>query len=457
MRTLALIISLGLSFTLGVHSPVMADTVQLRDDAPDRHVVVKGDTLWDISAKFLKSPWLWPELWRANDDHIKNPHLIYPGDVVFLIMTPDGPRLSRIETVKLTPSIHSEAIVSKDAIPTIPYATVRAFLRRPLMDNAEALAKAPRLIGSEDGRGLVSLGDRVYADSIAADTARWNIVRLGKSLKDPASGTELAREVEFVGDAKTLVRGGPATLEITGVEREIMLGDRLVPATDASTLDFVPHAPRQAIAGRIISAFGASQISSRYTTVIIDQGRAHGLEPGHVLAIAHPGKTLGRPEGESRTASFNPKSGYLDSAKERGQVNAYGVFDGAEQADERQRWLYKDTKCLKADAPAVLDSTYDPAKVMEECKGEPGERRWAYLDIGCLKPGKQVTYGEPFDPKEVYEPHCRSAAEPAPATTRLPDVRAGLVLVYRVFDKVSYALVMESYSPIFLLDTVSNP
>lgn len=455
MRTLALIISLGLTFTMGVPSSAVADTVQLREDAPDRHVVVKGDTLWDISAEFLKSPWLWPELWKTNSDHIKNPHLIYPGDVIFLVMTPDGPRLSKIETVKLSPSIHSEAIASKDAIPTIPYATIRAFLRRPLVDSAEALAKAPKLIGTEDGRGMVSLGDRVYADGINADTIKWNIVRLGKTLKDPATGEPLAREVEFVGDAKTRIKGSPASLEIVSVEREVMLGDRLMPTTDADKINFMPRAPGKPVRGQIISAFGGSQASGRYSTVIINLGRADGIEPGHVLAVSHAGKTVGRAEGEGKTDSFNPKSGYLDSAKERGTPYAYADLSSTGPAeDEPQRWVYMDSKCLKADAPAVLDGFYDPAKAMEECKGDAAGRKWVYMDIGCLKPGKQVTAGEPFDPKDVYDLHCRPGVTPG---TRLPDVHAGVVMVYQAFDRVSYALVMESAQPLYLLDNVGNP
>jgi len=386
MRTLALIVSLGLSFALGAPAAALADTVQLRPDAPDRHVVVKGDTLWDISAKFLKSPWLWPELWQGNRDHIKNPHLIYPGDVVFLIMTPDGPRLSRLEAVKLGPSIHSEMIAAKDAIPTIPYDSIRPFLRRPLLDNAEALAKAPKLIGTEDSRNLISLGDRVYAVGIAGDTMKWSIVRLGKSLKSPATGEELAREVEYVGEAKILANGSPATLEIVGAEREVMLGDHLVPTVEAEQIDFLPRAPDKPVAGQIISAFGGSQASGRHATVIIDKGRADGIEPGYVLEAFHPGKTLGRVEGEGRFDSYSPKSGYLDSAKERGLSSPLDVFNG--------------------------DVVPTP------------------------------------DPK-------REAA--ATGSTQLPDVRVGLIMVYQVFDKVSYALVMESTSPLFLLDTVVNP
>lgn len=375
MRTLALIVSLGLTFSLAM--PVAADTVTLREGHPDRHVVVKGDTLWDISARFLKSPWRWPDLWYANDDRIKNPHLIYPGDVIYLVMTPDGPRLARMETVRLSPTVRAEPL--GDAIPPIPYAAVKAFLERPRLADAAVLARAPRLLGSEDGRGLASLGDRVYANGVSTDTPRWHVVRLGKPLKDPASGETLAHEVAYLGDAGTLGGGSPATLAIVLSEREIQAGDRLLPAVGAEQLDFVPHAPARPVDGQIISAIGGDQVTGRHATVVINKGSVDGIERGHVLAVSHAGRTAGRAEGGSRLASFSPKSGYIDGARERGHNEPYLGFNNAE-----------------------------------------------------------------------------AAKTPAEAT-RLPDVRTGLIMVYQVFDRVAYALVMESSLPVYLLDRVGNP
>lgn len=379
MRRLVLIVSLGISCVVASPFAAMADAPPLREDHPDRHVVVKGDTLWDISAKFLKSPWRWPELWHANDDRIKNPHLIYPGDVVYLVLTPGGPRLDTLAAVKLSPSIHAEPLARDDAIPPIPYAAVQAFLQRPLVADPEALAQAPRLLGSEDGRGLSSVGDRVYASGAAANAADWNIVRVGKPLTDPASGELLAREVLYVGDARVRALGSPATLDITRAEHEAQTGDYLLPAGDPERLDFVPHAPDRPIAGQIISVMGSSLASGRYATVIINKGKADGIESGQVLAVSHPGKSVGRGENDNRLASFSPKSGYLDSAKERGHNAPYRDFDGA-----------------------------GPATTADE-------------------------------------------------TVQLPDVRTGLIMVYRVFDRVAYALVMESSNTILPLDRVSNP
>ncbi len=460
MRILALIASLFLAFT------AWADTVQLREDAPDRHVVVKGDTLWDISAKFLKSPWLWPELWAANKEAIKNPHLIYPGDVVYLTMTPQGPRLGRIEGARLSPSVHAAAIPSEAAISTIPYGVVQAFLQRPLVAGTDTLKQAPTLVASEDGRVMLTTGDRVYATGMNLDARDWHIVRLGKSLKDPDSSSEIAREVEYVGDARTVTAGTPAVLSISHVEKEVLVGDRLLPALAAGSVDFLPRAPDRPVAARIISAYGGAQGAGKYSTVVINKGRADGIEIGHVLAVFREGRTLGKAPGESRLSSFDPKSGYIDAAKEReGRIAYQGPGEEAVDLldpfdfffkpypDGRRGWRYLDYKCLPAGSGVSADQTHDPAQAMVDCPAAGGAetRKWAYLDIGCLKPGKQISFGEFFDPRDVYEPHCR------PSVVKLPDVRTGLVMVYRVFDRVAYALVMESTSPLYLLDSVRNP
>ncbi len=392
MRKLALIALLAASFAAA------ADTVQLRADAPDRHVVVKGDTLWDISAKFLKSPWKWPELWQYNKAEIKNPHWIYPGDVIYLIMTPQGPRLSVVATVKLSPTIHAEAIPdAKEAIPTIPYAAIEGFLQHPLVASVSMLATAPVLVGSADERTLMSLGDRVYATGILIDSGKWNIVRVGKALKDPDSGQEIARELAYVGDAKTLTTGAPSTLSITSVDREVQAGDLLIPVSETGAVDFIPRAPDKQIEGKIISAYGGSQSAGKYWTVIINRGRTDGLEQGHVLAVYESGRAVGHDPNASKLASYSPKSGYIDSNKER----------------------------VSSD--------------------------WSGLDIACLKPGKQVTAGEPVDTKDAFTTDCRQEY------VKLPDQQVGHILIYRVFDRVAYGLVMDSASPIYLLDTVKNP
>jgi len=305
-------------------------------------------------------------------------------------------------------------------------------------------------------------------------------------LKDPVSGKNLAREVEVVGTAKLLVKGHPATLEITEASNEVSIKDLLIPATEDVKLDFMPRSPEKKIEGRIIAASGGKRLAGKYSNVVINKGSQDGLSEGHVLSIFREGRTVGiksRTFKEVKDTSTEeqvglmagllpiweddtPKrDGFIDASQERAKHVEYANF-GEEfldfidpfdfffkpYPDGRRGWRYMDTKCIKPGAKINADGFYDPADVMGECSMEKNQQAWAYMDIGCLKPGKHITYGESFDPKEVYEPHCRPEAP-----VKLPDVAAGHVLIYKVFDRVSYGLVMDSPGTIYLLDIVRNP
>jgi hypothetical protein len=455
MRISALILSLAVAF------PVLADTVQLRDDAPDRHVVVKGDTLWDIAAKFLKTPWKWPELWQLNKTEIKNPHLIYPGDVVMLIMTPDGPRLVRMATVKLSPSVRSEPMKSEaDAIPTLPPEAIAPFITQAGVIDPERIPNLPRVLGADDNRVFMMMGDTVYATPGDGVTRDWFVIRPGADLIDPDTGKSLGKEALHVGSAQTVVQGMPQTLKVGPSTMEVVKGDRLIPAQPTDLVGMVPRAPDKTIEGKIISAYGGVNATSRYATVILNKGRADGLLPGHVLAVYRPGRIEGGPP-EKKTSTHRAEDMEIyrkDKVEYRSLweevldfIDPFDFFFKP-MSDGRRGWRYADGKCLKEGAKLDPNQTYDPAVEMVDCTPETAKRKWAYMDIGCLKYGKSVTYDQPFDPKEVYEPHCR----PQPSI-KLPDVRSGLVMVYRAFDKASYALVMESEGPIYLLDSVRNP
>lgn len=455
MRITALILSLAIAL------PAVADTVELRADAPDRHVVVKGDTLWDISAKFLKTPWKWPELWQLNKTEIKNPHLIYPGDVVYMVMTPDGPKLMTIPTVKLSPSIRSEPIKSDaDAIPTIPPEAIAPFISHAGVIDAERVPGLPRILGADDDRVFMMMGDTAYATIGDGVTNDWFIIRPGSDLIDPDTGKVLGKEAIHVGNAHTTVQGQPQTLKIDSAYMEVIKGDRLTPAQATDLVGMVPRAPDKPIEGKLISAYGGVKASSRYSTVVINRGRADGLLPGHVLAVYRPGRTVGGPPAEK--PSGHRADDMTLYRKEQVEYRNFWeeVLDFVDPfdfifkpyPDGRRGWRYADGKCLKDGARIGAHETYDPATELVDCAPEATQGKWAYMDIGCLKYGKSVTYDQPFDPKEVYEPHCR----PQPPI-KLPDARSGLVMVYRSFEKVSYALVMDAEGPIYLLDNVRNP
>lgn len=388
---------------LALTAPAWADTLEIQENAPDRYVVVKGDTLWDISAKFLEKPWRWPEIWQINKEAIKDPHWIYPGDVVVLDRSGAQPRLTLLKgeahglnTVKLSPTVREE-IIESGAIQTIPISAIHAFLSQPRVVSKGALDTAPFILGSNDERVIFAKGDDAYATGGPADVKDWNVVRPGKALKDPETGEVLGYEVEYIGDAHTLSPGAPQKIRFTRTAQEALAKDKLVAAADSDTFEYVPRAPEADISGRIISAYGGVSDTGRYQTVVLNRGGAHGLAPGHVLAIYHTGNTvkLSRAEREKMTwlASRNSK------------------------VPEGGAWLYSDVRCLKDENSKL---TYDQTADLK-----------AMTRVGCLE----------HDASKV----------------KLPDARSGLVMVYRVFDKVSYALVMQSDGPVFLLDSVKNP
>ena len=420
---------LVVSLALLLAAPALADTLKLQENAPDSYVVVKGDTLWDISGRFLKDPWRWPQIWNLNRKEIRDPHWIYPGDMIVLDRSGSEPRLSLVkgtkngmQTVRLSPGVRATNIES-DAIPAIPINAIHAFLNQPLLVSDDALEKAPQIIGSNEERVIMTDSDVVYATSDDSGTTQWQIYRKGQALTNPDNGELLGYEAEYLGDAETVAPGMPQKLRITRANQEIFPQDKLIPARKYTQFEFMPHAPEKPISGKVISAYGTTgqANSGRYQTVVINRGAEDGLEPGHVLAVYRAGKVV--------------------------KINKEG----------RPRWVYLDSGCIKPGESVSFDEFYEPSKVMEDCKPsvEVPAGPWAYMDLGCLKPGKKVSFDQFFDPREVYDRGCTDKKQTE--SVQLPDARTGLIMVYRVFDHVSYALIMQSEQPVYLLDTVKNP
>ena len=386
-----------------VTTPVLADTLKLQDNAPEKYVVVKGDTLWDISGRFLKDPWRWPQIWNMNRAEIKNPHWIYPGDMVVLDRSGKEPRLTLVkgnaggmQTVKLSPGVRATNI-SNDAIPAIPISVIHPFLSQPRVVPQGAFDGAPFILGSNTDRVVLASGDDAFATGGKPGVTRWNVLRPGKALKDPESGEVLGYEVEYLGDARTLVEGAPQKIRITRSTQEILPKDKLVEADNTTTYEFVPRAPDTKISGRIISAYGGMTDSGRYQTVVINRGSRDGLEPGHVLTVFR--------EGQAVTLTRDEK--------------------------DRMTW------------------------VNEKSKGVPDGGAWLYNDVRCLKQDGKVTYDQTADVRNTFRNTCLGNS--SDRAVKLPDARSGLVMLYRVYDRVSYALIMESNGPVYLLDTVRNP
>ena len=276
---------------------INADEITLQKNHPDRYTVVKGDTLWGISGKFLKDPWQWPKVWKMNRAEIKNPHRIYPGDVVVLDNSSGSPQLSLLhETVTLQPGAVEEPL-EKEAIQTIAPNVIGPFLSQPLLIENGQLDTAPRIIAGPDNRVILSAGSRVYVNSIKeGDGLHWNVYRPGEQLTDPDTKEVLGTEAIYLGDVNIARFGAPATGDIVRAKEEIFTKDRLVVSQEEFKSSFVPHAPETQINGRIMRIYGGVAEGGPNTVVSINRGKKDGLEEGHVLAINRYGRVIKDPE-----------------------------------------------------------------------------------------------------------------------------------------------------------------
>jgi LysM domain len=297
--------------------------LELAKDAPDRYIVVRGDTLWDISAKFLQKPWRWPEIWQLNREQIRDPHWIYPGNVVYLDMSSGQPRLrlgqamsdsnggANAGTVKVQPTVRANSL-QETAIPTISSSVIAAFINRPLIVTIEQLKANPRILATQDGRVNVGPGDIAYVRGIKGDgVTDWHIYREAKPILDPDTRKPIAYEALFVGSARLERVGDPATLRITGTSEEVGVGDRLLPAELGRPFNYAPHPPDQDVVGRIVSIYrGVAQVG-RNSVVAVNLGSKTGLEVGNVLGIKQRGREVLDPETKTKVRLPDEPTGYL--------------------------------------------------------------------------------------------------------------------------------------------------
>lgn len=281
----------ALSLCAGLAS---ADTLALKEDHPDRYVVVKGDTLWDISARFLEDPWMWPKIWRANPE-IDNPHLIYPGDVIVLRFRNGKPVLEvqrERETVKLSP--HTRMSPLDAAIPTIPLDAVKQFLLHPRVLTREEVDNAGYILANQDGHLISGVENVIYARDLPDEQAgSYDIFRVGETYRDPGNNELLGYEAILVGNARVRASGDPTKLEIVDSNREALLGDRLLPVREQRIgRHFMPHPPDDDVQGRIIAVLDGVSRIGQYQTVVVNIGRDQGMESGHVLAVNQEGGTV---------------------------------------------------------------------------------------------------------------------------------------------------------------------
>jgi LysM domain-containing protein len=385
-----------------------ADAPALREDAPDRYVVVPGDTLWGISGRFLQDPWRWPSLWRMNQEQLRNPHRIFPGDVLVLdrsgaepvlrLVDPsdaaardrralgDVPEDVRGAVVKLSPRTRAEPLKDR-AVPTIPPSVIEPFLSRPLVVGQNELDGAPRIMATEENRVSIGAGSIAYAQGLldgngSKRTTVWQIFRRGDPLIDPESNETLGYLAIYLGEARVTKFGDPSTIAITRSMQEISVGDRLMPATrEVPVFSYVPRAPWRPVRGRIVSTYGSLGETGPLGIVALSKGSKDGLEVGHVLAI------------------------YRSQSTQR--------------YDLRMSPLYGTQGITGSDSPRSY-------------------------------------YTEELTPRDapLYQRGERISVEDA---AKLPDERYGLVMVFRTFDRASFGLVMQSSRPVAINDVVTEP
>ncbi len=266
-----------------------ADAGALKDTAPERYTVVEGDTLWSISGRYLKEPWRWPELWKMNQDQIKNPHRIYPGDVLVLDRSAQQAALQivQLNTVKLSPKVRAEPLEAR-AVPSISPSEIAPFLSQPMVVGQTELDSAARIVATEESRVALGAGNVAYVQGITKDQGElWRVFRRGDALIDPENNETLGYAAIYLGEARVRDFGKDvATIEIIKSTQEIYQDDRLLPAAmEKPIFAYVPHPPQKSIKARIISAYGNLRETGPASIVALSKGSADGLEVGHVLAI----------------------------------------------------------------------------------------------------------------------------------------------------------------------------
>ena len=389
------LLSTALALALGGAS---AGEVELAPGHPQSYTVATGDTLWDIAGRFLAQPWQWAEVWQVNPQ-IKDPNLIYPGDVISLTDHNGHPvlGLARAGTptgreVKLSPSMRETS--HGEAIPPIPMGAIRQFLSRPLVVTKAQIDTAGYVVGSEDEHLVVGPGSRVYVRGLKpGDGANFSVFRTGERYIDPVSHEVLGFEALHVADLAVSEFGDPSTARVGWASREVLKKDKVMPQENGSVFDFVPRPPAQAVDGQIIAVVdGVSQIG-QHNVVVLNRGSADGLAPGNVLAIFQAGVAVPDPVGSE--ASYRA-----------------GIAN---------------------DRAAAEAATPGPSRIFGKMR--TGLRKW--------KLAFDEAVGERIGGK--------------PGSLVLPPQRAGELLVFRTAERVSFALVMDTHRPAHVLDRVANP
>jgi hypothetical protein len=367
-----------LSFSLASLAATNAD---LRADAPDRYVVKPGDTLWGIATQFLKSPWRWPELWKMNQSQLRNPHRIYPGDVLVLDRATGGGQVTmRIE--RIAPKVRIEPR-DADAIHAIPPSAIEPFLSRPMVVSEKELDSAPEIIATQEDRVALGAGSTAYVRGIDQNpNTTWQLFRRGDALVDPATNERLGYVAVYLGEAEVVRRGPISTIQITKAVIEVNRGDRLVALPPEKPIfGYVPHAPQTRIDGRVVSTYGGLWETGPLAIITLSKGSRDGMEVGHVLAL------------------------HRDMKSSRYAERTEPLWGRTGPTGKDERIPYVPADLAGRDAP-------------------------------------------------VY---AKAAPVSAADFAQLPAERYGVVMVFRVFERASFGLVMQASRPVAVADILANP
>ncbi|MCP4985911.1 MAG: LysM peptidoglycan-binding domain-containing protein [Colwellia sp.] len=325
----------------------LADQIKLNDDAPKTYVVVKGDTLWDISTIFLEQPWLWPKLWRLNSD-INNPHLIYPGDTLKLVLNEKGEPQLVVEPVKASykwsPKIRKEN--KKDsAITLLPLEVVAPFLRYDHLFSEDELEGLPYIIGSDEGYRMTTKDFKVYVNADLELAQSYAIYDKGVELFDPETDDSLGFYVNLVGTGQVLKRGDikndvPATLNVGSIKKEIHAGNYVVPVNDGQLLPavFSMKSANESLRGSIVKATSNGREFAKLEVVMINRGIDHDVTVGDVMAIKRTSPSVvdigNGPAYTSETSRWNKITGsaYKMPEEQLGELMVFKVYQKASMA-----------------------------------------------------------------------------------------------------------------------------
>ena len=292
---------------------------EIKPDAPDVYTVKRHDTLWDISKMYLYSPWRWPELWGMNLQQVRNPHLIFPGQVLYLDKSNGRARLRMGEMAggptgdgKMTPRVRARDIAF-DGIASIPFNLIEPFLNEAVIFEGNQLVDAPRIVATQEGRVLLARGDTAYVRGNLGPEREYRIFREPRPLRDPTTKEILGFEATYVGASEYTVEGGtrtgadgkaeivPATFTVTSIRQEAGVGDRLSPVPAREYTNYAPHPPASPIGGQIVSIYGDALTAGQNQIVALNKGANDGIERGHVLALYRDGKVVVDPTDKERT------------------------------------------------------------------------------------------------------------------------------------------------------------